>query len=125
MSNEELWAYTRRMMLEGEDGIHSFRHYFKQHIWVTMLSSVPPGAIAQLCAAVGRPDAVLKLEAGLGEVESAAPSYAMWAISRIVRRSPGATALFDAGDGRPARRRDTPSPTGDADAVAFRAGWEP
>ena len=120
MSNEELWAYAKDTMLAGQDGVHSFRHYFKQHIWVTMLSSVPPGAIAQICAAVGRPDAVLKLQAGIGEVESAAPSYAMWDISRIVRGSAALTALFDAGSAGVLAGAAELADGGDPDAVRVR-----
>ena len=97
MTNEELWAYAKRLMLDGDDGVHTFRYFFKQHLWITMLSSVPPGALEQVCAAVGRPDAVLKLQAGLGDVESAAPSYAMWRLGRLIRGSASLTAAFDAG----------------------------
>jgi pyruvate,water dikinase len=40
---------------------------------------------------------VLKLLAGLGDVESAAPSMAMWDLGRMVVDSPSLTALFDTG----------------------------
>jgi len=123
MSNEELWAYARRLMLDGEDGVHSFRYYFKQHLWITMLSSVPPGALEQLCAAVGRPEAVLVLQAGLGDVESAAPSYALWDVGRIVRASDSLTAAF--GDGVPGvlDRIHDAAEAGDESAAAFETAW--
>jgi pyruvate,water dikinase len=60
-----------------------FRHLFGQHIFTTYCSTVPVGIIQQVCAAVGRPGDFLKLMAGVGDVESAAPSYAMWDLSRI------------------------------------------
>ena len=60
-----------------------FRHLFGQHIFTTYCSTVPVGIIQQVCAAVGRPGDFLKLMAGVGDVESAAPSYAMWKLSRL------------------------------------------
>jgi pyruvate,water dikinase len=123
MSNEELWRYTVHMMMDGEDGVHTFRYYFMQHLWITMLSSVPPGALDQLCAAVGRPEAVMQLQAGLGDVESAAPSYAMWKIGRMIRNSAGLTAAFDAGTDGVLERIRAAADGGDADAKAFLAEW--
>jgi rifampicin phosphotransferase len=123
MTNEALWAYAQRLMVEGDDGIHSFRHYFKQHIWITMLSSVPPGALEQICAAVGRPDAVLKLQGGLGEVESAAPSFAMWQLGRQIRSSASLTAAFDEGVAGVLDRVHEAADAGDEDAKVFEVGW--
>ena len=123
LSNDELWAYTKRMLLEGGDGVHSFRYYFMQHIWVTMLSSVPPGAIEQICAAVGRPDAVLKLQAGFGQVESAAPSFVMWDISRAIRSSESLTKAFDPGIEGVLGRIGAAANEGDADAMGFVDAW--
>ena len=39
----------------------------------------------------------MTLVAGLGDVDSAAPSWSMWDMSRIVKGSPDLTAAFDAG----------------------------
>ena len=124
MTNEELWAYTKRLMLDGDDGVHTFRYFFKQHLWITMLSSVPPGALEQVCAAVGRPDAVLKLQAGLGDVESAAPSYAMWRLGRLIRGSESLTAAFDAGVAGVLERIHAAAEAGDASAAAFENEWD-
>jgi len=60
-----------------------FRHLFGQHLFTTYCSTVPVGIIQGVCAAVGRPGDFLKLMAGVGDVESAAPSYAMWKLSRL------------------------------------------
>jgi pyruvate,water dikinase len=60
-----------------------FRDLFAQHLFTTYCSTVPVGIIQQVCVAVGRPDDMLKLMAGVGDVESAAPSYAMWKLSRL------------------------------------------
>jgi pyruvate,water dikinase len=63
-----------------------FRRLFGQHLFISYCATVPVGIIQQVCAAVGRPDDMLRLMAGVGDVESAAPSYAMWELSRL---SPG------------------------------------
>ncbi|HEX4822618.1 MAG TPA: PEP-utilizing enzyme [Acidimicrobiales bacterium] len=60
-----------------------FRYLFAQHLFTTYCSTVPVGIIQQVCEAVGRPSDMLKLLAGVGDVESAAPSYAMWNLSRL------------------------------------------
>jgi pyruvate,water dikinase len=72
-----------------------FRRLFARHIFTTYASTVPAGIIQQVCAAVGQPDAALKLMAGVGDVESAAPSYAMWELSRL---DPESTAFAEAWD---------------------------
>ncbi len=123
MSNSELWSYANETMFKGRDGVHTFRYFFKQHLWITMLSSVPPGALEQICAAVGRPGDVLKLQAGLGDVESAAPSYAMWNLSRLIRRSSSLTKAFDSGVDGVLSRINASAKAGDADAKAFETAW--
>jgi pyruvate,water dikinase len=60
-----------------------FRRLFGRHIFTTYAATVPAGILQQVCAAVGQPDAALKLISGVGDVESAAPSYAMWELSRL------------------------------------------
>jgi pyruvate,water dikinase len=60
-----------------------FRRLFGEHLFISYCATVPVGIIQQVCEAVGRPDAMLKLMAGVGDVESAAPSYAMWELSRM------------------------------------------
>ncbi|MEY2454754.1 MAG: rifampicin phosphotransferase [Acidimicrobiaceae bacterium] len=67
-----------RTLIEGR-----FRTLFAHHLFTTYCSTVPVGIIQQVCAAVGRPTDMLKLMAGVGDVESAAPSYAMWELSRL------------------------------------------
>src|SRR5262249_40202091 len=68
------------------------------------------------CAAIGEPFWAMRLMAGLGGVDSAAPAYAMWEMSRTVRASATLTDLFDTGStGLDARLRAS----SDADAKAF------
>jgi len=64
-----------------------FRRLFAQHLFTSYCATVPVGIIQQVCAAVGRPDDMLRLMAGVGDVESAAPSYAMWELSRLAADS--------------------------------------
>jgi pyruvate,water dikinase len=93
-------------LLEWAEGIlnSNFRHLFAQHLFVTLLATLPAGIITEVCTALGRPQDALKLLAGLGDVESAAPSMAMWDLGRMVASSDALGAEFDAGlvdlDGR-------------------------
>lgn len=73
------------------------RHMFDQHINQSGAASIGPGAIGAICAAIGRPELAMRLIAGLGGVDSAAPSFAMWDLSRTVRSSPALTQLFSTG----------------------------
>ncbi|MFV0525601.1 MAG: PEP-utilizing enzyme [Acidimicrobiales bacterium] len=73
------------------------RDMFNMHINQSGAASIGPGVIGAVCAAVGRPEATMRLLAGLGGVDSAAPSFALWKLSRHVRSDPALTAQFDAG----------------------------
>jgi len=74
-----------------------FARLFTEHIFVSFLATLPIGIITAVCAAVGKPEATLRLLAGLGDVESAAPSMEMWKLGRIVAGSPALGTLFDQG----------------------------
>jgi len=93
MSNEQLWQHARDMMLTN------FRRFFGDHIYITFLSTVPVGALAQITAAVGRPEDAMRLISGVGDVESAAPSTLMWKLGRMVANDAELTAAFEAGMG--------------------------
>ncbi len=75
------------------------RHMFDQHINQSGAAAIGPGTIAAICGALGRPEAAMKLISGFGGVDSAAPSYAMWDLGRIVRASSSLPALFNRGPG--------------------------
>ena len=70
---------------------------FTEHIFISFLATLPIGIITSVCEAVGRPGDTLKLLAGLGDVESAAPAMAMWDLGRMAAASPEVSALFDGG----------------------------
>ncbi len=76
MSDQEIWEYAHDLF-----PIH--RELFGEHLFVSTLSTVPVGVIQGVAEAVGRPDLILPLMAGFGHVDSAEPSYAMWALSRL------------------------------------------
>ena len=94
------------------------RSMFDQHINQSGAASIGPGAIGAVCAALGRPTDAMRLFAGLGGVDSAAPSYAMWDMSRTVRANSELGAMFDGGTaGLTEQIRESDS----AAAVAFAA----
>jgi pyruvate,water dikinase len=100
------------------------RRMFDQHINQSAAASIGPGTVAAIAAALGRPEAALSLIAGLGGVDSAAPSFAMWDMSRNVRASTSLTAAFAGGTPGLTDRLRALSAGGDADAAAFVAGLE-
>lgn len=91
LSDAELVTYVRRLYDEH------FRQLFGQHIYISTAVQIPLGIITQVCAAVGDPSLAMRLVAGLGDVESAAPSFVLWELGRQVARSDVLTSEFDAG----------------------------
>lgn len=85
---------------ELADRITSFddvlRPLFQHHIEASLKCGVGLGAMAQFCAAIGRPELALTLVGGIGDVDSAIPSRRMWELSRLARH-PAVAALFAAG----------------------------
>ncbi len=74
-----------------------FRRMFHQHINQSAAASIGPGILGQICTALGHPEWAMRLISGLGGVDSANAVYAMWDLSRDVRRSAAVSALFDTG----------------------------
>ncbi|RZT88459.1 pyruvate,water dikinase [Pseudonocardia sediminis] len=93
------------------------RGLFQRHIESSLKSGVGLGAIAQVAAAVGRPELSLTLVGGIGDVDSTGPSTGMWSLSRKAR-SGAVAALFDEGvEGLYERIAGSD----DAEVAAFRA----
>ncbi len=67
-----------------------FRDLFAHHIFITYMATLPVGILTAMAAAVGDPSLMMRLIGGLGEVDSAAPSMAMWDMGRVVADSPDA-----------------------------------
>ena len=74
-----------------------FRKLFAQHIFISFLTTVPLGIVSAVCEAIGRPTDAMKIMAGLGDVESAAPSMVMWELGRQATSSGSVSAVFEAG----------------------------
>lgn len=60
-----------------------FRRLFCRHILVSAGAGFGIGTVGGICEAIGRPELTMTLIAGLGDVDSAAPSWAMWELSRL------------------------------------------
>jgi len=89
-TNEELYAQYSELL-------QMHRQFFSQHIFTTYMATVPVGIISGVANAVGRPDLLLPIIAGFGEVDSAEPSHAMWDMGRTVRNSEELSSIFDKG----------------------------
>ncbi|MGW4332409.1 PEP-utilizing enzyme [Rhodococcus koreensis] len=72
------------------------RPLFQHHIEASLKSGVGLGAVAQIAAAVGRPELALTLVGGIGDVDSTGPSKRMWTLSRTAQ-DPAVAAVFDEG----------------------------
>jgi phosphohistidine swiveling domain-containing protein len=93
---------------------------FDSHTISSSSSGVAPAILAGIGAAIGDTTIPMKLLAGIGEVDSAEPSYRLWSLSRDVRASAELTAAFDAGpDGLLERLAATDS----AKAATFLDAW--
>ena len=58
-------------------------------------SGIAPGMLAAVGEAVGDPSIPVRLLASLGDIDSAAPSFAIWKMSRLVRNSDVLSGIFD------------------------------
>ena len=106
----DLGALTVAELLDhARERMELFRHLFAQHIFISYCSTVPLGIIQGVTAEMGDPTLAMKLVAGIGDVDSAAPSFAMWELSRVARASDAVSAEFGEGvEGLDARLRSTP-----------------
>ena len=59
------------------------RRMFEHHLLMTAATSIGPGALGAIAEALGDPSLVLTLITSIGDVDSAAPSNAMWELSRL------------------------------------------
>jgi pyruvate,water dikinase len=118
LTDAELVERARSLMMGH------FGRLFAQHIFVTYASTVPAGILQQVTASMGDPAYLLRLIGGVGDVDSAAPSYALWDLGRRARASATLTSAFAAGvPGVDARIRAL-AVSGDADAVGFVAAFD-
>ncbi|MCC7364940.1 MAG: phosphoenolpyruvate-utilizing protein [Dehalococcoidia bacterium] len=120
-SRPNLATATDRELLDRAISMRPLcRKMFDIHINQSGAAAIGPGTITAVCAAIGKPEAAMRLIVGLGGVDSAAPSYAMWELSRKVRASAALMAMFDAGPaGLNARLRASDAPDAQAFVSAF------
>jgi pyruvate,water dikinase len=88
LADADLWERYRSLL-----PLH--RLLFSHHLFATYMATVPVGIINAVATAVGRPDLIMPIIAGIGEVDSAAPSHAMWELSRLDPRSAEFAAAFE------------------------------
>jgi len=72
------------------------RALFCRHLDITAGTSIGPGALGAVTAGFDDPSMVLTLITGIGDVDSAAPSHAMWELSRLDPDSAEFAAGFEA-----------------------------
>jgi phosphohistidine swiveling domain-containing protein len=88
---------------------------FENAMRVSSMASLGPGALGAVCEALGDPSLSIRLLAGI-EVDSGAPSHAMWELGRAAAASEEVSAAFDAG---PDQVLDILRASGSADARDF------
>lgn len=114
LSDDDLVARARMTQPLLQKGFH-------HHSVTSSGSGVAPGILHAIAEAIGDPTMPMVLCSGIGEVDSAEPSYRMWELSRQVRESESLTRLFDAGIDDLLERLSADS--GD-DARSFLAEWD-
>lgn len=71
---------------------------FERHLMISAAAGLAVGALAQICTKqLSDPDLAVHLLGGLGDVDSAAPSSALWALGRQVGASRVLSEAFDQG----------------------------
>lgn len=96
-------------------------HLFNQHTVSGSSSAIGPGILGAVGEAIGDTTIPMKMLAGIGDVDSALPSYALWAMSRKIRASEALTAAFDAGTEAVIGRLESDS---SPEAVDLLADWD-
>jgi rifampicin phosphotransferase len=87
LSDAELVARARSF-------VDDLRFAYSYHVPATTLSMVGPATATPLLVEIGELDKLGTLMSGLGDVDSAAPSFAMWELGRLARNSSALTTMF-------------------------------
>lgn len=112
MSDVELVALQRERMSQYEPFLY-------KHLLMVYEGSLVTGMLEQTLAPLGDATLTARLMGGLGNIASAAPTAALWKLSRQVVASPALTTAFDAGvAGLPGRLAELDG------AEEFRAAWD-
>jgi|GEM_PF-11098 len=90
-----------------------FEQLFQRHINNSFSVALLSGALLDLLVKAGKQDKLVSILGGIGDVESAAPSAAMWKLAKGAAAIPAINAEFDAGIegliGRLASKREASS----------------
>jgi pyruvate,water dikinase len=87
LTDQQLWDRFTAMLPRH-------RKLFAHHLFTTYMASLPVGIVSAVATAVGRSDLIMPILSGLGDVDSAAPSHAMWGLSRLDPGSDEFTKAF-------------------------------
>jgi phosphohistidine swiveling domain-containing protein len=113
LSDAAMLEYVRSLIVES-------RRVLRRHVLNLHASNVLTGIIAQVSQAVGAGELAATVTAGVGDVDSAGPSFDLWDLSRHVKSSPVVSAAFDMGvDGLLSRLRTSADP----EAKQFLEQW--
>ena len=95
------------------DHLDLIEDLFRHHLIISGQAGICVSALsAVLEQNLGSREAVGEILAGIGDVDSAAPSFELWDLGRMVAADPTLTALFDdPTPDRMGRLRDTAAPT--------------
>ncbi|MCP4434662.1 MAG: hypothetical protein GY812_04075 [Actinomycetia bacterium] len=94
----DLTSYSDAELLERVRKIRPMLHHlFTQHVVSGSSAAAAPGILGAIAEAIGDPSMPMKVLSALGDVDSALPSHALWAMSRDIRADEGLTGAFDAG----------------------------
>jgi pyruvate,water dikinase len=127
-SRPDMAQLTDEQLVERITSMNDFaRRMFESHIETSLKAGIGLGAVAQVCAAIGRPELSLELLVGIGDVDSAGPSLRIWELGRAVAASPELSQMFDEGsDALLERLRASRDRFGTfvADLESFLADWD-
>jgi pyruvate,water dikinase len=112
LSDGDLVALQRERM-------NQYLPFLYAHLMLVYEGSLVTGLLETTLAPLGDTTLVPRVLGGLGNIASAAPTSALWRLSRTVANSPALTAAFDAGTADLLERIE-----GLGDGAAFRAEWE-
>ena len=90
LSDAELLARVREVLPD-------VRQLAQHHMVAAGSSGIALRMLAAVADAVGDPTIPMRVLSGLGDVDSAAPSFAIWELSRLVAASDELTSAFDGG----------------------------
>ncbi len=97
LSRPDLRSLTDYELIERARSMQPIiRRLFEHHLTVTAGASIGPGILGAIAEAVGDPSLALSLITGVGDVDSALPSQAMWELSRLDADSDEYRSGFDA-----------------------------